>query len=109
MQRRLPGLPPDYAIQQRIVKENKLANAEAYDLKMKQLGINSGWFERNQQSSKQKILIQNDKQIKAEINFTWQEIQMRRRVRLMELYESEMSMYEKELNEKGLSLVKERL
>ena len=46
--------------------------------------------------------------MRNEIENTYEEIKMRRRVRLRELYIIEMEMYEKELAEKGLSIVKER-
>ncbi len=46
--------------------------------------------------------------MRNEIQNTYEEIKMRRRVRLQELYEIEMEMYEKELAQKGLSIIKER-
>ena len=46
--------------------------------------------------------------MRSEIENTYQEIKMRRRVRLRELYALEMEMYEKELAAKGLSIVIER-
>ena len=35
MQRRLPGMRPDYLIQQREIQERKIADATEYDQKMK--------------------------------------------------------------------------
>ena len=35
MQRRLPGMRPDYLVQQREIQERKLAEATEYDQKMK--------------------------------------------------------------------------
>ena len=50
----------------------------------------------------------NEQRMRNEIENTYEEIKMRRRVRLRELYVLEMDMYEKELAAKGLSIVKER-
>ena len=49
----------------------------------------------------------NDKRIRNELTLTNQEIKMRRRVRLHELYVVELGLYEEELNKMGLSIVKE--
>ena len=108
MQRRLPGMRPDYLVQQREIQERKLAEATEYDQKMKLIGINANWSEKNQKFQVQNAKRRNEQRMRSEIENTYEEIKMRRRVRLRELYILEMDMYEKELAEKGLSIVKER-
>ena len=108
MQRRLPGMRPDYLVQQREIQERKLAEATEYDQKMKLIGINANWSEKNQKFQVQNAKRRNEQRMRNEIENTYEEINMRRRVRLRELYIIEMDMYEKELAAKGLSIVKER-
>ena len=108
MQRRLPNMRPDYLVQQREIYEKKLAEATAYDQKMRIIGINAAWSEKNQKFQVQNAKKRNEQRMRNEIENTYEEIKMRRRVRLRELYILEMNMYEKELAEKGLSIVKER-
>ena len=108
MQRRLPGMRPDYLIQQREIQEKKIADATEYDQKLKLIGINTNWAEKNQKFHIQNAKIRNEQRMRNEIINTYEEIKMRRRVRLRELYVLEMDMYEKELAAKGLSIVKER-
>ena len=108
MQRRLPGMRPDYLIQQREIQEKKIADATEYDQKMKIIGINTTWSEKNQKFQVQNAKRRNEQRMRNEIENTYEEIKMRRRVRLQELYVLEMDMYEKELAQKGLSIVKER-
>ncbi len=108
MQRRLPGMRPDYLVQQREIQERKLAEATEYDQKMKLIGINANWSEKNQKFQVQNAKRRNEQRMRSEIENTYEEIKMRRRVRLRELYIIEMEMYEKELAQKCLSIVKER-
>jgi hypothetical protein len=108
MQRRLPGMRPDYLIQQREIQERKIADATEYDQKMKIIGINTTWSEKNQKFQVQNAKKRNEQRMRNEIENTYEEIKMRRRVRLRELYVLEMDIYEKELAAKGLSIVKER-
>ena len=108
MQRRLPGMRHDYLVQQREIQERKLAEATEYDQKMKLIGINANWSEKNQKFQVQNAKRRNEQRMRNEIENTYEEIKMRRRVRLRELYIIEMDMYEKELAAKGLSIVKER-
>ena len=108
MQRRLPNMRPDYLVQQREVQQKKLAEATEYDQKMKIIGINASWSEKNQKFKVQNEKRRNEQRMRNEIENTYDEIKMRRKVRLQELYVIEMEMYEKELAAKGLSIVKER-
>ena len=101
------GMRSDYSIQQRVIQDKKMLDAALYDQKMKNLGIYSGWFEKNQKYAVSNAKKMNDKRIRNELTLTNQEIKLRRRVRLKELYAIEMDMYEKELANKGLSIVKE--
>ena len=108
MKRRLPEMRPDYLEKQREIQERKLAEATEYDQKMKLIGINANWSEKNQKFQVQNAKRRNEQRMRNEIENTYEEIKMRRRVRLRELYIIEMDMYEKELAAKGLSIVKER-
>ena len=108
MLRRLPGMRPDYLVQRREMEERKIANAAEYDKKMKLIGINTDWAEKNQKFHIQNAKIRNEQRMRNEISNTYEEIKLRRRVRLQELYRIEMDMYEKELASQGLSIVKER-
>lgn len=102
------GVRPDNAIQERVREETDKYNAEFYDKKMKQLGINAAWFEKNKKLEVQRGKRINDKNMKSELNLSFQEIKMVRRLRLRELYLRELEQYEIELNQRGLSIVKER-
>ena len=75
---------------------------------MKLIGINTNWAEKNQKFHIQNAKIRNEQRMRNEISNTYEEIKLRRRVRLQELYRIEMDMYEKELASQGLSIVKER-
>ena len=108
MQRRLPNMRPDYLVQQREIQERKLAEAIEYEQKMKIIGINASWSEKNQKFKVQNEKRRNEQRMRNEIENTYEEIKMRRKVRLQELYVIEMEMYEKELASKGLSIDKER-
>ena len=108
MLRRLPGMRPDYLVQRREMEKRKIANAAEYDKKMKLIGINTNWAEKNQKFHIQNAKIRNEQRMRNEISNTYEEIKLRRRVRLQELYRIEMDMYEKELASQGLSIVKER-
>ena len=108
MLRRLPGMRPDYLVQRREMEERKIANAAEYDKKMKLIGINTNWAEKNQKFHIQNAKIRNEQRMRNEISNTYEEIKLRRKVRLQELYRIEMDMYEKELASQGLSIVKER-
>ena len=108
MERRLPNMRPDYLVAQREVQQKKLDDATEYDTKMKLIGINANWSEKNQKFQVQNAKRRNEQRMRNEIENTYEEIKMRRRVRLRELYVLEMDMYEKELAAKGLSIVKER-
>ena len=108
MQRRLPNMRPDYLVQQREIQERKLAEAIEYDQKMEIIGINASWSEKNQKFKVQNEKRRNEQRMRNEIENTYEEIKMRRKVRLQELYVIEIEMYEKELASKGLSIDKER-
>ena len=50
----------------------------------------------------------NYSRVVSDMKLSFQEIKMRRRQRLRELYLQELDQYEMELSQKGLSIVKER-
>ena len=102
------GFRADQSIINRQKEEDRMREACAYDNKMKNLGIYSGWFEKNQKFAVENNEKRNEQRIKEELMFTYQEIKMRRRIRLRELYLAEYNRYEDELNKMGLSVVKER-
>lgn len=82
-------LRADYAIQQRVNQENKLYDADYYDKKMKLLGVNANWFEKNQKFEVLKNKKINDGRIRTELTLTNQEVKYRKRQRLLELYRLE--------------------
>ena len=108
MLRRLQGMRPDYLVQRREKEERKISDALEYDNKMKLIGINTDWAEKNQKFHIQNAKIRNEQRMRNEISNTYEEIKMRRRVRLQELYCLEMKIFKKELAQQGLSIVKER-
>ena len=107
MERSYKGMRSDHSIQQRVIQDQKMLDNALYDQKMKNLGIYSGWFEKNQKYAVSNAKKMGDKRIRNELTLTNQEIKMRRRVRLHELYVVEYGLYEEELNKMGLSIVKE--
>lgn len=82
-------LRADYAIQQRVTQENKLYDADFYDKKMKLLGVNANWFEKNQKFEVLKNKRINDGRIRTELTLTNQEVKYRKKQRLLELYHAE--------------------
>jgi hypothetical protein len=89
---------------------------------MKMLGVSATWFENQQKYEVKKTKKINDKLIMKELLLTNQEIKLRRKERLLELYSFEyelyifyilyfmkfLNRYEKELSDKGLAIIKER-
>jgi hypothetical protein len=53
---------------------------------MKYIGVNANWFENQQKYEVKKIKKTNDNRIRRELLLTNQEIKLRRRERLSELY-----------------------
>ena len=107
MNRRLIGMRPDYLVQQREMRQKKISDAIEYTQKLKLIGINATWSEKIQKFQVQNEKKRNEQRMRSENENTYEEIKLRRRVRLKELYAIEMDMYEKELANKGLSIVKE--
>lgn len=75
---------------------------------MKTIGLNSNWYERQQSITVNQQKKQNLKNMKNELLQNLAEIKISRRILLKELYDYEASVYENELNLKGLSILKER-
>jgi hypothetical protein len=60
---------------------------------MKYLGVNANWFENQQKYEVKKIKKLSDGRIMKELLLTNQEIKLRRKERLLELYTVETEMY----------------
>lgn len=75
---------------------------------MKTIGLNSNWYERQQSITVNQQKKQNLKNMKNELLQNLAEIKISRSILLKELYDYEASVYENELNLKGLSILKER-
>ena len=46
-ERTFNGMRSDHTIHQRVIQDQKMLDNALYDQKMKNLGIYSGWFEKN--------------------------------------------------------------
>ncbi len=75
---------------------------------MDSLGRITSWHEGHQKFQVCTMNKRNELQIKKELIEANTELKIRRRERLKDLYAREMAQYEKELNEKGLAIYKDR-
>jgi len=75
---------------------------------MDTLGRITSWHEGHQKFQVQNMNKRNEQNIKKELIEANSELKIRRRERLKELYAKEMADYEKELNDKGLAIYKDR-
>mmetsp|Transcript_8261 Transcript_8261/g.16871 ORF Transcript_8261/g.16871 Transcript_8261/m.16871 type:complete len:107 (+) Transcript_8261:94-414(+) len=97
-------LRPDFLIQKRIEKDNQYAAAADYAKTMQRISQNSSWFEGKQKydfaegEKRDKSFIQN------EMDCCYEELKIRRRTRLRQLYEAEAKAWEQELAENGLAV-----
>ena len=101
-------LNPEIFINNRIKTEEKFKIAESYDKKMRDIGLNAYWFETQQKFEVKKQKKINDSNINGELTLTHKDIKKHRYFQLKDLYLYEMQQYEKELNERGLAIIKER-
>ena len=76
---------------------------------MEALGRITSWHESHQKFQVSNMNKRNEQQIKKELVEANSELKIRRKERLKELYSHEMAEYEKELNDKGLAIYKDRL
>lgn len=76
---------------------------------MEALGRITSWHEGHQKFQISNMNKRNEQQIKKELVEANSELKVRRKERLKELYSQEMAEYEKELNDKGLAIYKDRL
>mmetsp|Transcript_12635 Transcript_12635/g.36345 ORF Transcript_12635/g.36345 Transcript_12635/m.36345 type:complete len:105 (-) Transcript_12635:50-364(-) len=95
---------PDFLIQKRIAQDNRYVAAADYAKKMDRIAQVSGWFEGKQKfdfhegEKRSKTFIQNEMECCAE------ELKIRRRTRLRQLYEAEARQWEEELAAHGLAV-----
>lgn len=75
---------------------------------MKTIGANAYWFESQQKFEVKKQKKINDSNISKELTLTHKDIKKHRFFQLKELYLQESKQFERELNNKGLSIIKER-
>jgi len=75
---------------------------------MDSLGRITSWHEGHQKFQISSLNKRNEQQIKKELIEANTELKIRRKERLKELYAKEMAQYEKELNDKGLAIFKDR-
>ena len=75
---------------------------------MDSLGRITSWHEGHQKFQVGNMNKRNELQIKKELIEANTELKIRRKERLKDLYAKEMAQYEKELNEKGLAIYKDR-
>lgn len=101
-------LNPEIFIQTRIKNEEKFKVADSYDKKMKMIGSNAYWFENQQKFEVKKQKKINDNMVFGELGLTNKDIKKHRYFQLKDLYLTEMSQYERELNDRGLAIIKER-
>mmetsp|Transcript_137372 Transcript_137372/g.342623 ORF Transcript_137372/g.342623 Transcript_137372/m.342623 type:complete len:107 (-) Transcript_137372:54-374(-) len=95
---------PDFHIQKRVQKDNQYAAAAAYAKKMDSIAQTTNWFEGKQKfdfaegEKRSKSFIQNEMECCSE------ELKIRRRTRLRQLYEAEARSWEQELASVGLAV-----
>ncbi|CAE7870703.1 fabH [Symbiodinium microadriaticum] len=95
---------PDFLIQKRIQKDNKFAVAEDYASKMAAISQVTHWFEGKQKFDFAETEKRSSEFIKQEMNSCNEELKIRRRTRLRNLYEAEAKAYEAELASLGLAV-----
>ena len=76
--------------------------------RMDSLGRITAWHEGHQKFQVSSMNKRSELQIKKELIEANTELKVRRKERLKDLYAKEMALYEKELNEKGLAIFKDR-
>ena len=67
-------------------EEEKLLNAQSHDRQLKTTAMNVNWNIKQTKNESKKIKLSNDQKIKTELIYTNQEIKLRRRQKLNELY-----------------------
>mmetsp|Transcript_36857 Transcript_36857/g.75535 ORF Transcript_36857/g.75535 Transcript_36857/m.75535 type:complete len:107 (-) Transcript_36857:157-477(-) len=101
----MPGkMRPDFLIQKRIQKDNQFAVAADYASKMAAISQVTHWFEGKQKFDFAETEKRSSEFIKQEMNSCSEELKIRRRTRLRNLYEAEAKAYEAELASLGLAV-----
>ncbi|CAE7038471.1 unnamed protein product [Symbiodinium sp. CCMP2456] len=86
----MPGkMRPDFLIQKRIQKDNQFAVAADYASKMAAISQVTHWFEGKQKFDFAETEKRSSEFIKQEMNSCSEELKIRRRTRLRNLYEAE--------------------
>ncbi|CAE7383020.1 fabH [Symbiodinium natans] len=102
---KMPGkMRPDFLIQKRIQKDNQFAVAADYASKMAAISQVTHWFEGKQKFDFAETEKRSSEFIKQEMNACSEELKIRRRTRLRNLYEAEAKAYEAELASLGLAV-----
>jgi len=98
---------PDYLIKRRVKINDRLHDAEAYKREIvKQHGVTS-WFESKMKYDFQDNKKREDEAMKTEISQANLELTRTRNHRLQLLYEHENRVYEAELRELGLAVIRQ--
>ena len=79
------------------------------NIRMSSIGRITAWHEGHQKFAVKNLNQQNEVKIKTELVEANKELKIRRRERLKALYDFELANYEKELNDRGLAIFKDKL
>jgi hypothetical protein len=75
---------------------------------MATIGRITEWHESHQKFHISNLNKQNEARIQSELVEANQELKIRRRQRLKELYQKELALFEQQLNDMGLAIYKDR-
>ncbi|CDW87259.1 UNKNOWN [Stylonychia lemnae] len=98
-----------YNIQQRVKGDEKYRDYAEYAKKIEAIGRTTEWHEGHSKFEVWRKNNANERQIVQELSQANQELKILRHERLKQLYQTEMEQYEKELNDMGYAILKDRL
>ncbi|CAE8649747.1 unnamed protein product [Polarella glacialis] len=104
-----PKLAPDFIIQKTIQKDNQYAAAADYKKQMDLIGGVTAWFEGKQKYDFNEVEKRNQSFIQQEMHSCMEELKIRRRTRLRQLYDQEARGWESELAQVGLAVQRQNL
>jgi hypothetical protein len=96
-------------IEKGIKVNQKYHDAEQYSKKLEGISRATNWFETKTKYDGAKRILEQDKLIQKELEFSRRELTVRRMTRLQALYEKEMEEWENELRARGLAIFKNKL
>ena len=96
-------------IEKGIKVNQKYHDAEQYSKKLEGISRATNWFETKTKYDGAKRILEQDKLIQKELEFSRRELTVRRMTRLQALYEKEMEEWENELRTRGLAIYKNKL